>query len=121
MQAGFAQVAKAAPDGYTVLVTTSAKRLAALPEVPTVEESGYPGFQHYTWVGVFVPAGTPVSVVSRMNTDIEKLLAHPEFRERLAALAFDPVGGSQESVARYVKTEIAKWATIVKETGAKAE
>jgi len=103
------------------LAVTSAKRLAALPDVPTVEESGYPGFQHYTWVAVFVPAGTPVSVVSRLNTDIEKLLVRPEFRERLAALAFDPVGGSQESVARYVKAEIAKWAAIVKETGARAE
>ena len=103
------------------LAVTSAKRLPTLPDVPTVEESGYPGFQHYTWVGVFVPRGTPVSVVSRINSDIEKLLAVPEFRERLAALAFDPVGGSQESVARYVKGEIAKWSTIVKETGAKAE
>jgi tripartite-type tricarboxylate transporter receptor subunit TctC len=103
------------------LAVTSAKRLAVLPEVPTVEESGYPGFQHYTWVAVFVPSGTPVSIVSRINTDIEKSLAQPELRERLAALAFDPVGGLQESVARYVKAEIAKWATIVKETGAKAE
>ena len=103
------------------LAVTSAKRLAALPEVPTVEESGYPGFQHYTWVAVFVPAGTPVNVVSRMNADIEKLISLPEFRERLAALAFDPVGGSPESVARYVNAEITKWATIVKETGARAE
>src|SRR5262245_2149308 len=85
------------------LAVTAAKRIDALPDVPTVEESGYPDFRHYTWVAVFMPARTPASVVSRMNADIEKLLAQPEFRGRLTALAFDTVGGSTEDVARYVR------------------
>jgi tripartite-type tricarboxylate transporter receptor subunit TctC len=103
------------------LAVTSNRRIAALPEVPTVAESGFPGFEDYTWVGVFVPAGTPAASVAKINTDIERLLAQPEFRERLAALGFEPVGGTPESFARYLKTEIAKWAKVVRETGAKVE
>src|SRR5262249_44326481 len=103
------------------LAVTAAKRIDALPDVPTVEESGYPDFRHHTWVAGVMPARTPASVVSRMNADIEKLLAQPEFRGRLTALAFDPVGGSTEDVARYVRAEITRWAKVVKETGAKPE
>jgi tripartite-type tricarboxylate transporter receptor subunit TctC len=103
------------------LAVTSAKRSAALPGVPTVAESGFPDFEHYTWIGVFAPAATPMNIVSRLNGDMEKLLSDPDFRERLTALAYEPVGGSPESFARYVKSEIARWAKVVRETGAKPE
>jgi tripartite-type tricarboxylate transporter receptor subunit TctC len=103
------------------LGVTSVKRTGALPDVPTVAESGFPGFEDYTWVGVFVPAGTPKSVVTRINADVEMLLQQPAVREQLAAVGFDPVGGSPESFARYIKQEIGKWATVVRETGIKAE
>ena len=103
------------------LAVTSVKRTGALPEVPTVAESGFAGFEDYTWVGVFVPTGTPKTVVTRIHADIESLLQQPAVREQLAVLGFDPVGGSPESFARYIKQEIAKWGTVVRETGVKAE
>ena len=62
-----------------------------------------------------------MNIVSRLNGDMEKLLSDPDFRERLTALAYEPVGGSPESFARYVKSEIARWAKVVRETGAKPE
>jgi tripartite-type tricarboxylate transporter receptor subunit TctC len=103
------------------LAVTGARRFPGLPDVPTVGESGFPHFEHYTWVGVFAPAGTPANIVSRLNADIEKLLLQADFRERLAALACEPAGGSPESFARYVDSEIVRWAKIIKETGAKPE
>jgi tripartite-type tricarboxylate transporter receptor subunit TctC len=103
------------------LAVTSAKRFPGLPDVPTVAESGFPDFEHYTWLGVFAPAATPANVVSRLNADIEKLLSNADFRERLAALAWEPVGGSPQSFARYIESEIVRWAQVVKETGAKPE
>jgi tripartite-type tricarboxylate transporter receptor subunit TctC len=103
------------------LAVTSVKRTSVLPDVPTVAESGFAGFEDYTWVGVFVPAGTPKAVISRINTDIESLLQQTAVRDQLAAVGFDPVGGNPESFARYLKQEIAKWATVVRETGIKAE
>jgi tripartite-type tricarboxylate transporter receptor subunit TctC len=99
------------------LAITSAKRLSTLPDTPTVAESGFPGFEDYTWVGIFAPAGTPPAVVNRINTSVETILADPEFRERLTTLGFDAVGGSSASFAAYVKTEIAKWAQVIKDTG----
>ena len=103
------------------LAVTGAKRFPALPDVPTVAESGFPDFEHYTWIGVFAPAATPANVVSRLNADIEKLLSRADFRERLTALAWEPVGGSPENFARYIESEIVRWAKVVKETGAKPE
>jgi tripartite-type tricarboxylate transporter receptor subunit TctC len=103
------------------LAVTSVKRTTALPDVPTVAESGFAGFEDYTWVGVFVPVGTPKAVVTRINTDIETLLQQTAVREQLAAVGFDPVGGSPDAFTRYIKQEIAKWATVVRETGIKAE
>lgn len=99
------------------LAITSAKRLNILPDVPTVAESGFPGFEDYTWVGIFAPAGTPPAIVNRINASVEAILADPEFRERLTTLGFDAVGGSPASFSSYVKTEVAKWAQVVKNTG----
>ena len=103
------------------VAVTSNHRVAALPDVPTVAQSGFSGFEDNTWVGVFVPAGTPATIVAKINADIERLLAQPDFLERLAALGFEPVGGTAESFARYFKAEVAKWAKVVRETGAKAD
>jgi tripartite-type tricarboxylate transporter receptor subunit TctC len=103
------------------LAVTSATRFAMLPHIPTVAESGFPDFEHYTWIGVFAPAATPANLVWRLNADIEKLLSHPDFRGRLTALGYEPVGGSPQSFARYVKSEIVRWADVVRKTGAKPE
>jgi tripartite-type tricarboxylate transporter receptor subunit TctC len=103
------------------LAITSSRRNDALPEVPTVQEMGFPGFEDYTWVGIFVPAGTPAAVVSKINADVNAFLGQPDSRERLANFAFEPVGGTSESFARYIRTEVAKWAKVIRETGAKIE
>ena len=103
------------------LAVTSNNRMAALPDVPTVQEAGFPGFEDYTWVGAFVPAGTPPAIVAKINADVNAFLAQAEVRERLAGLAFDPVGGTSETFARYLKAEVGKWARVIRETGAKVE
>jgi tripartite-type tricarboxylate transporter receptor subunit TctC len=103
------------------LAVTSTKRVAVLPDVPTVAESGFPGFDDYTWVGLFLPAASPGAAVERLNAEVGKILAAPEVKERLASLGFEPVGGSRGEFARYLKKELAHWGRVVKETGAKAE
>jgi len=103
------------------IAVTSAKRVAVLPDVATVAEQGFPGFEDYTWVGIFMPAGTPPETVTRMNAEIEKLLATADMKERLATLGFEPVGGSPQQFAAYLKKELAKWAQMVKEVGAKVD
>jgi len=103
------------------LAITSRRRNDAVPDIPTVEELGFPGFEDITWVGIFVPAGTPPAIVSKINADVNAFLSMADSRERLASLAFDPVGGAPESFAAYLRTEVAKWAKVIRETGAKIE
>jgi tripartite-type tricarboxylate transporter receptor subunit TctC len=103
------------------LAVTSRARMPVLPDVPTVQEAGFAGFEDYTWVGMFAPAGTPRPVVDKVNAGVNAFLAQPDVRERLASLAFDPIGGSSDAFAAYLKTEVAKWAKVIKETGAKIE
>jgi tripartite-type tricarboxylate transporter receptor subunit TctC len=103
------------------LAVSSAKRIPSLPEVPTFAEAGFPGVEDYTWVGMFVPAGTPAAVVQKLNDSVNRAIGTADFRERLAANAFDPVGGTQQQFAEYVKAEIAKWGKVVRATGAKAD
>jgi tripartite-type tricarboxylate transporter receptor subunit TctC len=103
------------------LAVTSTQRLAALPDVPTVEEAGYPGFADYTWIGVFVPAGTPANIVSRLHDDIDKALMQADFRERIAAAGFDAVGGTQQGFVQYVREEVTRWGKIVRATGAQVD
>jgi tripartite-type tricarboxylate transporter receptor subunit TctC len=103
------------------LAVTSTQRISSLPDVPTVEEAGYPGFSDYTWIGVFVPTGTPPNVVARLNADVDKALMQADFRERIAAAGFDPVGGAQQDFVRYVKDEVTRWGKIVRATGAQVD
>jgi tripartite-type tricarboxylate transporter receptor subunit TctC len=92
-----------------------------MPDVPTVAESGFAGFEDYTWVGVFAPAKTPTDVVNYLNQEINKILRTAEFQNKLAGVGFEAVGGSQKEAADYLKLEINKWAKIVKETGVKTD
>jgi len=104
-----------------VLAVSSAKRIAALPDVPTFAEAGYPGIEDYTWIGIFLPTGTPAPIVQKLNEAVNRAIRSPDVRERLEAQAFDPVGGSQQQFAEYVKTEIVKWGKVVRDTGAKPD
>jgi tripartite-type tricarboxylate transporter receptor subunit TctC len=92
-----------------------------LPDVPTIAESGFPGFEAVGWIGIAAPARTPAPVLDKLNAEIVRIINTPEMKERLATLAFTPVGDTREQFARFIKAEIAKWGKAVKESGAKAE
>ena len=97
------------------IAVSSAARVAVLPEVPTFAEAGYPGIEDYTWIGVFLPAGTPPAIVQKLNEAVNQSLRAPEVREKLTGLAYDLVGGSPKEFADYVKIEIGKWGKVVRE------
>jgi tripartite-type tricarboxylate transporter receptor subunit TctC len=103
------------------LAVTSNKRVAAIPEVPTVAESGFPGFEDYTWVGVFAPAKTPEAIIQRINREVALIQRSPDFQARLAAAGFEVMGGSTREAQDFLRTELSKWAKVVKETGARAD
>ena len=104
-----------------VLAVSSSRRLASLPDVPTLNELGFPGMEDYTWTGFFVPAETPADIAQRLNAAVLSAARNPEVRERLESLAFEITAAPLRETADYVKTELVKWAKVVKDTGAKAE
>ena len=103
------------------LAVTTAKRSAVAPEVPTLAESGLPGFEVGSWQGVFAPAGTPPAIVKRLNAEIVKILGMPDVREKLGALGAEIVADSPEEFAALVKAEVVKWSEVVKKSGAKVD
>ncbi|PLC06914.1 LacI family transcriptional regulator [Variovorax sp. RO1] len=100
-----------------MLAVTTAKRMSMFPDVPTLAESGMPGFEVGAWQGVMVPAGTPQAVVDRLNAEIVKALKSPDVRERLALQGAEPLGSTPKEYGAYVKKELARWAGVVKATG----
>ncbi|HEX9431202.1 MAG TPA: tripartite tricarboxylate transporter substrate binding protein [Burkholderiales bacterium] len=97
-----------------ILGVGTRERLAAFPEIPTIAESGLPGYEAVSWFGLFAPAGTPREVVSKVNADVQRVLADPDFREKfLAPNYFEPVTGSPEQFADYVKREADKWSKLI--------
>jgi len=103
------------------IAVTGARRSPALPDVPTMIESGLPRFESTTWFGVLAPAGTPPTVVSRLHAEIAKVLQQPAVREQISGLGADPSGSAPEEFAAYIKSEIAKWAQVVKAADIKPE
>ena len=103
------------------LAVSSAKRVPTLPDVPTLAEAGFPGVEDYTWVGIFLPAGTPAAIVQKMNEAVNRALQNPDIRARLDQLAFDPVGGTPQEFADYLKQEIPKWAKVVSASHVKVD
>ena len=103
------------------LAVTSSKRVAAIPDVPTVAESGFPGFEDYTWVGVFAPAKTPETIIQRLNQEVAAIQRQSDFQARLATAGFEVMGGSTREAQDFLRSELTKWARVVKETGAKAD
>jgi len=103
------------------LAVSSSRRVAQLPDVPTLTELGYPDMEDYTWVGIFLPAGTPAEIAQRLNQTVLRAVQSPEVRERLEALLFEITAAPMRETADYVRAELVKWAKVVKDTGAKAE
>lgn len=93
---------------------TSKKRATTLPDMPTTAESGLPGYEYMGWYGMFAPAGTPHAIVTQLNAEVNKILKTPSVTEKLAAAGAEPVGGTSEEFATFVKSEIAKWAGVIK-------
>jgi len=97
------------------LAVTSARRAAALPAVPTIAESGVPGFASSSWQGFFVPARTPRAVVAAIQRETVKVLQAPDVRARLAALSYEPVGSTPQEFEAYFKSELTRFAGVVKQ------
>ena len=103
------------------LGVTGAKRIPLAPEIPTVAEAGVPGYEITAWGGYMGPAGVPAAVVTKLNAEINKVLASPLIRERWLALGIEPVGGTPERFAAHVKAETAKWTDVIRKAGIKAD
>ncbi|HZM43762.1 MAG TPA: tripartite tricarboxylate transporter substrate binding protein [Burkholderiales bacterium] len=103
------------------LATTGKERLASLPDVPTVAESGVPGYEFTGWVGVSVPARTPAEIIARLNNEIAKILATSEAREWLATQGAQPGSGTPAEFGAYIKAEHSRWGPIIRKAGIKAD
>jgi tripartite-type tricarboxylate transporter receptor subunit TctC len=104
-----------------MLAITSAKRFPSLPDLPTIAESGVPGYESISWAGVAVPAGTPKEIVARLHAEIVKVLAMPDIRERFLRDGIETIGSTPEQFSEHIRRERIKWAKVVKDSGAKAD
>lgn len=103
------------------IAVTSLKRVDDLPQVPTIAESGYQGFDAVTWFGILGPANLPKDVVAKLNTDINKALKDPELHKKLGDQGADIAGSTPEQFAKLIRDDIARWGKIVKESGAQVD
>jgi tripartite-type tricarboxylate transporter receptor subunit TctC len=103
------------------LAVTTSKRIPALPNLPTVAESGLPGFETGSWFGLLAPAGTPKEIITALDTEIRKMVQSPEMREKLIQQGAEPVGMGSDEFAAHIKSELAKWGEVVKASGARAD
>jgi tripartite-type tricarboxylate transporter receptor subunit TctC len=103
------------------LAVSSAKRVSSLPNVPTVAESGVPGYEVVSWQAIFAPAGTPKPIVDRLHNEIAKIMATPDMQERLAKLGMQGADMTPAQIAEFQKAEVAKWAAVIKSANIKLE
>lgn len=103
------------------LAVTTVARSPAAPDIPTLDEQGYKGFEFSTWYAISAPAGTPADIVAKLNTEIVRIVRQPDLRDRLAAEGSVVVGDTSEEFTAFVKSEIARWGKVVKQAGIKAE
>ena len=97
------------------------QRSPYLPDVPTIAEQGYKGFESVGWIGLCAPARTPVAILDKLNAEVRKMLASPEAKAKIEQLGATPVGDSREQFAAWIKAEIAKWSKVAKDSGARAD
>jgi tripartite-type tricarboxylate transporter receptor subunit TctC len=103
------------------LAVSGPKRSEALPELPTIAEAGVPGYEATTWTGIVAPVGMPRAIVMRLNAELNQVVASPTFKERVAAIGSEPAGGTPEQFAEFIRKEHAKWAEVVRRSGAKID
>jgi tripartite-type tricarboxylate transporter receptor subunit TctC len=103
------------------LAVTSSKRVEQIPNVPTVAESGLPGFEVVGWFGIFAPAGTPAPIISRLSTEINRILKEPQTRDQFAGHGLVPGGGTPEELGTFLKTELNRWGTLIRSIGINPE
>jgi tripartite-type tricarboxylate transporter receptor subunit TctC len=99
------------------LAVTTEKRLSSMPDVPTIAESGFPGYEVNSWQGIFAPAGTPKDVVAKIGGEAVRMLNVPAVRERILLEGAEPVGSTPEEFTKRVASEIAKWSKVAKAAG----
>ena len=116
--AGLPQIRAGRIRGVAV---STARRSSFAPELPTVAESGLPGFEVFGWNGVLAPAGTPQPIIARMHGAIVAALREPEVRSRMASFGFEPIGNTPEAFGEFLKSDSARWAKVVKESGARVD
>jgi tripartite-type tricarboxylate transporter receptor subunit TctC len=121
----FDTVAAVAPQvkGGTVrgLAVTTLKRSSVFPEVPTMNEAGLKGYDTSTWGGLLAPAGTPKDVIAKLNAEVDKALASPDVREKLAAAGIEPGGGTPQQFGSFIQSEMTRWAKVAKDAGIQPE
>ncbi|MGZ8265346.1 MAG: tripartite tricarboxylate transporter substrate-binding protein, partial [Burkholderiales bacterium] len=86
-----------------------------------IAEAGVPGYEASTWYAMFVPAGTPQPVIERLNREVSAIVKSPEIRKQLSAVGIDPVGGTPDALAKYLRSELVKWGKVAKTSGAKGD
>ncbi|MGZ8268979.1 MAG: tripartite tricarboxylate transporter substrate-binding protein, partial [Burkholderiales bacterium] len=103
------------------IAVTSGRRSLSLPELPTVADSGVPGYDVTSWNGMLAPAGTPAEIVRRLNAEYNKIITEPEMHKRMIANGYEPVGGPPEKFGEHIRAEIAKWGPVVKRANVKVD
>jgi tripartite-type tricarboxylate transporter receptor subunit TctC len=103
------------------LAVTTLKRSRVAEDIPTIAQSGVPGYDANAWFGVFAPAGTPEAVIARLHAEISRIVKVPEIRDRFLALGAEPVGSTPEQFAAFYRNEVAKWGKVVRESGAQID
>jgi len=118
MQAGFPHVKS---GKLRALAVSGAKRTVSAPDVPTIAESGVPGYEFTSWNGVHVPAATPKPIVGKINAELVKVVSMPDVRERMVALGMEVAGSTPDELGALVKSDIAKWSKVIREAGVKVD
>ena len=103
------------------LAVTSRERLAAMPELPTVAESGLPGYESSQWYGLLAPAGTPPEILDLLNAQVANIMQSSDMKARMTSDGLVPIGGSREQFAAHIRSEIAKWARVISASGARVD
>jgi tripartite-type tricarboxylate transporter receptor subunit TctC len=121
----FDSVTSAAPHIQSgklrAVAVTTAKRSSALPDVPTIAESGLPGYELSPWFAVYMPAGTPQPIIDKMNGALLDAMKLPEVKARFAAIGAEPIGSTPQQLATHLAAEMAKWSKIIQERGIRAD